>query len=83
FAGVMTIVCVTALIAVLLSYVIPTWAAVLIVTVAWAAAALVLGLIGKEKVEAARPFYPEQTIDNIKDDLAWARKRSRSSAADS
>lgn len=83
FAGVMAIVCVTVLIGVLLSYVIPMWAAVLIVTVAWAVAALVLGLIGKEKVEAARPFYPEQTIDNIKDDLAWARKRSSRSSGDS
>lgn len=83
FAGVMTIVCVTVLIGVLLSYVIPTWAAVLIVTVAWAVAALVLGLIAKEKVEAARPFYPEQTIDNIKGDVEWARTRSRNPARDS
>jgi Flp pilus assembly protein TadB len=83
FAGVMAIVCVTLFIGVLLSYVMPMWAAVLIVTVAWAVAALVLGLIGKEKVEAARPFYPEQTIDNIKEDFASARKRSRRSAGDS
>jgi hypothetical protein len=83
FAGVMTIVCVTVLIGVLLSYVVPMWAAVLIVTVAWAVAALVLGLIGKEKVEAARPFYPEQTIDNIKSDVEWARRRSRNAARDS
>lgn len=83
FAGVMAIVCVTVFIGVLLGYVIPMWAAVLIVTVAWAVAALVLGLIGKEKVEAARPFYPEQTIDNIKEDFASARKRSRRSAGDS
>ena len=83
FAGVMTIVCVTVFIGVLLSYVIPMWAAVLIVTVAWAVAALVLGLIGKEKVEAARPFYPEQTIDNIKSDFEWARTRSRNAAGDS
>jgi uncharacterized membrane protein YqjE len=75
-AGVMTIVCLSALVVVLLSAVLAPWAAILIVTVAWALATTLLAWAGKRKLEAARPFFPEKTVANLKEDLAWARERT-------
>lgn len=74
-AGMMTVVCLTALAAILVCAIIPLWAAVLTVTLAWAMAALILAWLGKKKVRSARPFFPEQTIEHLKDDFAFARKR--------
>lgn len=77
--GFMTLACLTVLIAVLLSIVVPSWAAVLIVTVVWGAATAALATIGKKKVEAASPFIPERTIADLKEDVAWARRRGKRS----
>ncbi len=74
FAGLMTVICFSALIAVLLSSIVAPWAAVLTITVLWAVAAVALGWLGKRKVDAARPFFPEQTIEHIKEDIASARR---------
>ena len=64
----------TALVVVLLQLVIPLWAAVLVVTAVWGGVTAALALLGKRKVEDAVPFVPEQTIENIKEDVAWARR---------
>jgi uncharacterized membrane protein YqjE len=63
----------TALVMVALGLVVPLWASMLIVTVLWAIVTGVLALLGKNKVEAAVPFVPEQTIANVKEDVEWAR----------
>jgi len=60
-----------------LALVVPPWAAVLIVTVLWAAATVTLALLGKRKVQDAGSLVPEQTIENIKEDVAWARRPRR------
>ena len=73
FAAVMTLGCLTVLLIVALALAIPLWAAVLCATAVWACAAAVLALLGKRKVEDAVPFVPEQTIENIKEDVEWAR----------
>ena len=73
-AALFTLATLTALIVAALSYAVPLWAAMLIVTVLWAAATAVLGLAGKKKVEDAAPFVPEQTIANVKEDVEWARR---------
>lgn len=71
--------CLTALVALLLALVIPAWSAVLVVTVLWAAATAILALLGKKKLQDAAPFVPERTIESVKEDLAWARSRSKRS----
>ncbi len=75
FAGMMSIVCLSALVAVLLSEVIPPWAAVLTISVAWVIATLSLAWLGKKKVQSAAPFLPERTIEHLKEDFASARER--------
>lgn len=52
-----------------LSLVLPVWLAALIVTLVLFATAGVAALIGKKRVTEAAPPVPEQTIDNIKQDI--------------
>lgn len=56
----------------------PTWLAALIVTVVYAAIAGVLAMTGKQKTEAAAPPVPEQTVETLKEDVEWAKTRTRS-----
>lgn len=56
----------------------PTWVAALIVTVLWAAAAGVLALTGKNKVQEATPAVPEQTVETVKEDVEWAKTQKQS-----
>jgi uncharacterized membrane protein YqjE len=56
----------------------PTWLAALIVTVAYAAIAGVLISTGRKQVREAAPPVPEQTIDSVKEDVQWAKTRTRS-----
>jgi len=72
FAGYMTVVLVSFTLAWLLDEWLPTWAGFLIVTVAWAIGAAVLFLTGKRKVDATE-FAPQQTVETIKEDVAWAK----------
>jgi uncharacterized membrane protein YqjE len=55
-----------------------TWLAALIVAVVYGAIAAVLALRGKTKVQEAAPPVPEQTVDTVKEDVAWAKTRARS-----
>jgi hypothetical protein len=55
-----------------------TWLAALIVTIVYGAIAAVLALRGKAKVQQATPPVPEQTVDTVKEDVAWAKTRARS-----
>jgi uncharacterized membrane protein YqjE len=54
------------------------WLAALIVAVAYAAVAAVLGLLGKQKTREATPPAPEQAIESTKEDVQWARSRVKS-----
>jgi uncharacterized membrane protein YqjE len=58
----------------------PTWTAALIVTVAHAAIAGVLALTGKGRLHRATPPMPEQTQENVKEDVRWVKTRARSSS---
>jgi uncharacterized membrane protein YqjE len=53
-----------------LALVVPPWLAALIVTAVLFAVAGVAALLGKKKVSQATPLAPEQTIDNVKADMA-------------
>jgi Putative Actinobacterial Holin-X, holin superfamily III len=68
----------TACIVALLSKAMDTWAAALIVTVAYAAIAAVLGLNGRDRVREGMPPAPEQTVETVKEDVQWARNRAQS-----
>ena len=57
---------------------VPNWAAALIVAVVYGAIAGVLYLRGKERVEAVGKPVPEEAIDNVKEDVEWAKTRARS-----
>lgn len=54
---------------------IDVWLASLIVTVAYAAIAGVLALIGKSRVTEAVPPVPEQTVETVKEDVQWAKSQ--------
>jgi hypothetical protein len=56
----------------------PTWVAALIVTVVYGAIAAVLVQIGRKKVQEAAPPVPEETIESVKEDVQWAKTRTRS-----
>lgn len=65
----------TALLIIALGLVMPLWGSALIVTVVWAIATAVLALTGKKKLQESAPFIPERTIENVKDDVEWAKDR--------
>jgi uncharacterized membrane protein YqjE len=55
-----------------------TWLAALIVTVVYLAIAGVLFMTGRKQIREAAPPVPEQTIDSVKEDVQWAKTRTRS-----
>jgi uncharacterized membrane protein YqjE len=61
-----------------LAIVVPAWAAALIVTGLYGAIALVFVLIGVRRLKAATPPVPKQTIETVKEDVAWLKSRTRS-----
>jgi hypothetical protein len=60
-----------------LSLSLATWLAALIVAVIWAAAAGVAALIGKKKVRQAMPPVPQDSVDSVKEDVRWTKKRAQ------
>jgi hypothetical protein len=68
----------TATLIMLLATWMDAWLAGLIVTAAYATAAAVLTLQGKEKVGEATPPVPEETVENVKEDVQWAKSQIRS-----
>ena len=71
--GLMTLGSLTALLILAISLVLAPWLAALIVTIVWGAVTAILALVGKRKIQNAAPFIPEQTIENVKEDVEWAR----------
>ncbi len=57
-----------------------TWLAALIVTVVYGAIAGFLALQGRDKLQEAKPPAPEQTVETLKEDVEWAKTRTRSGA---
>ena len=55
-----------------------TWLAALIVALVYAAIAIPLALRGRDRIRAATPPAPEQTIESVKEDVEWAKTRTRS-----
>jgi len=66
------------LIAVLQTAIDHTWLAALIVALVYAAIAIPLALRGRDRMREATPPTPEKTIESVKEDVAWAKTRTRS-----
>ena len=69
---------ITAGIILLLDLAIAAWLAAIIVGLIYVAVAAFLGLKGRDRIQAATPPVPEQTVDTVKEDVAWAKTRARS-----
>ena len=63
----------TAFMILALDGVLPNWLAALIVALVYSAAAAVLYLRGKERVDAVGSPAPHQTIETLKEDAQWAK----------
>jgi hypothetical protein len=61
-----------------LNAVMPAWLAALLVAVVYGVVAAVLAMRGRAKVKQATPPVPEQTIETVKEDVAWAKTQMRS-----
>ena len=79
-AGLMALGAFTAFVILLLDKAVAAWLAALIVAVVYAAVAGALAMRGKERVQQATPPTPEQTVDTVKEDVEWAKSRTRSAA---
>ena len=55
----------------------PVWAAALIVTGALGVIAAIMVMSGKKQVEQASPPTPEQTIENVKADVAEIKESAQ------
>jgi uncharacterized membrane protein YqjE len=55
-----------------------TWLAALIVALLYAAIAIPLALRGRDRMRAAAPPAPQETIESVKEDVEWAKTRTRS-----
>lgn len=76
--GLLTLGSLTALLIIAISLALPAWLSALIVTVMWAVVTLALALAGKKKIQDAGPLVPEQTIQNVKEDVQWAQSGLKS-----
>ena len=68
----------TAAVILLLDKAMAAWLAALVVAVVYAAVAAVLALRGRQEIQESTPPVPEQTIETVKEDVAWAKTRARS-----
>jgi uncharacterized membrane protein YqjE len=64
----------------LLRLAMPLWAAALIVTVVYGVVAFALFKAGKQRVDEATPPVPDETMENVKEDVEWLKTRTRSDA---
>ncbi len=76
--GLLTLGSLTALLIIAIAIAVPLWLSALIVTVMWAAVTAILALAGKKKIQDAGPLVPEQTIQNVKEDVQWAQSGLKS-----
>ena len=68
----------TACLILALNHAVADWLAALIVAAVWTAAAGVLALRGRDKVQEASPPIPEQTVETVKEDIQWAKTQRQS-----
>jgi len=69
---------VTAFLIIVIDLVTPTWLAALIVTGFWVVVMAGLALAGRAALKQAMPAKPEQTVETVKEDVAWAKNQAKS-----
>jgi Putative Actinobacterial Holin-X, holin superfamily III len=74
-AGLLAAGALTACLILALSEVVPDWLAALIVALVLGALAAVLALQGRNRIRAATPPVPEQTVETVKEDVQWAKSQ--------
>jgi uncharacterized membrane protein YqjE len=67
----------TAAIIAALSLAMDTWIAALIVAVVYGAAAGIVAMTGKKKVDEALPPVPEDSVESVKEDVQWTKTRAQ------
>ena len=77
-AGLLTLGSLTALLIIAISLALPAWLAALVVTVMWGAVTAILAVAGKNKIQRTGSLVPEQTIQNVREDVQWAKDGLRS-----
>ena len=75
-AAALTLGSLTAFLIIVLALVLPTWAAALLVTLAWTAVASVLAFLGRSRAGEIGKPVPEKTVETIKEDVQWLKNRS-------
>jgi len=75
--GILALGAATATLILALATAIDAWLAALIVTVAYAAVAGVLALLGKNRVDAGTPPFPERAAESVKDDVDVAKTKAK------
>jgi MFS family permease len=68
----------TAFLIMLLDGALANWLSALVVAVAFGAIAAILALQGRNRIQAATPPVPEQTVETVKEDVEWAKTRAGS-----
>jgi uncharacterized membrane protein YqjE len=68
------------LIALLATAIDHVWLSALIIALIYGAIAGVLAMRGRDEVKEAAPAVPEQTMESVKEDVEWAKTRTRSAA---
>lgn len=76
--GVVGFAVVTAALILLLDNAVADWVAALIVGAVYLAIAGISALMGRDRVREAAPAVPEQTVETLKEDVAWAKSQARS-----
>jgi MFS family permease len=76
--GLMAAGALTATLILVLDTAMDSWLAALIVAVVMAAVAGFLALRGRDRIRAATPVVPEQTVETVKEDVEWAKTRTPS-----
>jgi uncharacterized membrane protein YqjE len=78
FVGLLAAGALTACLVAALDRAMATWLAALVVTVVYAVIAGALAMTGRKQIREAAPPVPEQAIDSVKEDVQWAKTRTRS-----
>jgi hypothetical protein len=63
-----------------LALVMPAWLAALIVTVLVVLIAAVLALVGRHVLQRSQAPLPVETVESVKEDIAWVKTQARSGA---
>ncbi|HEV7678913.1 MAG TPA: phage holin family protein [Candidatus Dormibacteraeota bacterium] len=68
----------TAFLIAVLALALPVWGAALVVTAVYGVVAGILAMTGRNRLKRGTPPVPEETVETVKEDVAWAKTRAQS-----